>query len=167
MVVIFSELTKSRESKSLPCCFLLFIPWVMAILVSLPVFWTYVYIQEQPGLQNGGTCARVRIPHLCIIAVLILFFQSLKCQTSVKLWSPKISRSSSWVLPWRITDMSQFPCFWDLWHRRLTWFTVSACMPMYIRMPPDTICMFNKYVWFNLNLSNASNWILTGISIHL
>ncbi|XP_035704105.1 uncharacterized protein LOC118434503 [Folsomia candida] len=59
MVVIFSELTKSRESKSLPCCFLLFIPWVMAILVSLPVFWTYVYIQEQPGLQNGGTCARI------------------------------------------------------------------------------------------------------------
>ncbi|XP_035716533.1 uncharacterized protein LOC118439385 [Folsomia candida] len=55
MVVIFSELTKSRESKSLSGSFLLLFPWMSAILISLPVYWTYNY---DTGSQNGGTCAR-------------------------------------------------------------------------------------------------------------
>ncbi|OXA38176.1 hypothetical protein Fcan01_26963, partial [Folsomia candida] len=57
MVVIFSELTKSRESKSLPGTFLLMFPWVTAVLVSFPVYWTYNYVQE----RNGGSCARVPV----------------------------------------------------------------------------------------------------------
>ncbi|OXA40315.1 hypothetical protein Fcan01_24862 [Folsomia candida] len=50
MVVIFSELTKSRESKSLSGSFLLLFPWMSAILISLPVYWTYNY---DTGSQNA------------------------------------------------------------------------------------------------------------------
>ncbi|XP_035701018.1 uncharacterized protein LOC118433322 [Folsomia candida] len=59
MVVIFSELTNSRETKPPSGIFLFLFPWMSAILVSLPVYWTYNYIQEQHGFQKSGACARV------------------------------------------------------------------------------------------------------------
>ncbi|OXA38178.1 hypothetical protein Fcan01_26961 [Folsomia candida] len=58
MVVIFSELTNSRETKPPSGIFLFLFPWMSAILVSLPVYWTYNYIQEQHGFQKSGACAR-------------------------------------------------------------------------------------------------------------